>query len=68
MARSIKDIYAAFNDGDKLTDKELELAEAHFDDLADLLALSGPVFHLATNEARRVSMAMQGFIAARKSR
>lgn len=62
------ELYKRFNKGDVLTDKELSALQKHFRELYLLLLVSGPVFHLACNEAGRVEQRCAEYLQARKER
>ena len=61
-------IYDKLAKGDPLSDTELEVGIEHFGALGKLLAVSGPVFQLATNEAYRVVDRLNSFQFARQNK
>jgi hypothetical protein len=65
MASLIVDIYTKFQNGDALTDNELDIGITHFTKMGDDLIKSGPVFRLAASEAIRVSQRLGDFRNAR---
>jgi hypothetical protein len=54
MALIINDLYESFDRGKHLSDSELNYAFKHFDNMQQMLYISGPTFKLAAREARRV--------------
>ena len=64
--KNIREIYAAYQSGDSLTNKEVELGVLFFDDLSKKLNQCGPEFKLAFAEATRVYFALEGFQKARE--
>ena len=63
-----KDIYLKYCDGDKLTDMEIAYGITHFNELAKLLYISGPVFILAAREAMRIRDRLNEIAAARSNK
>jgi len=63
-----RSIYQAYNNGDKLTDAEIEYGMQHFKALDELARSAGPVFQLAANEAMRVHRALNDFYVARRTK
>lgn len=61
-----RSIYEKFTIGEHLTNAELEEGFNHFNQLANLLNISGPVFHLASVEANRVAGEFNIFLDNRK--
>lgn len=61
-------VYDKYIKGDNLSDAEIAAGIEHFRMLSTLALQAGPVFKLASNEANRVAIALEGFQQARKSR
>lgn len=68
MASVIETIYTKFQAGDSLTDEDLRIGIEHFNQMAEMLWKSGPVFRLAAQEAIRVADRLKGFQDARRSK
>ena len=65
MKRTIAQIYKAYKAGSTLTTPELVRGRDHLSQLAKFAMQAGPEFHLAGQEANRVSMDLDSFIDAR---
>ena len=57
----IEYVYDKYQNSDKLSDAELAYGLTYFKDVADKLAVMGPVFWLAFIEANRVYLSLDGF-------
>lgn len=58
-------VHAKYRKGDNLTNAEVAFGATYFRELADKLASTGPVFHLAFCEAARVARDFESFATAR---
>lgn len=61
-------VYDKFNNGEPLTDQDLDEGIEFFRQLAHNLSSLGPVFRLSANEARRVHCSLLAFRAARQEK
>ena len=61
-----REIYETLQNGDSLTDADLDKGIEHFSNLSKRAAEAGPVFRLAGIEAMRVTMTLESYRDARK--
>ena len=64
--RTIQECYEAFNDGDKLSDAELERFTIHMEVTTQQLDFLGPEFKITANHCREVARQNRNFMDARR--